>query len=41
MKLEERTFGTPCTCKIRHRVFTTFNTRIGNVKCKNKNVLDV
>ena len=29
------------TCKIRHHVFTTFDARIRNVKCKNKNVLEV
>ena len=29
------------TCKIRHRVFTTFDARIRNVKRKNKNVLEV
>ena len=29
------------TCKIRHHVFTIFDTRIRNVKCKNKNILDV
>ena len=29
------------TCKIRHHVFTTFDARIRNVKCKNKNVLEI
>ena len=29
------------TCKIRYHVFTIFDARIGNVKCKNKNVLEV
>ena len=28
------------TCKIRYHVFTTFDARIRNVKCKNKNVLE-
>ena len=28
------------SCKIRHHVFTTFDARIRNVKCKNKNVLE-
>ena len=34
-------FSTLTTCKIRHHVFTTFDVRIGDVKCKNKNVLEV
>ena len=34
-------FSTLTTCKIRHHVFTTFDVRIGNVKRKNKNVLEV
>ena len=36
-----QTFFFLTTCKIRHHVFTTFETRIRNVKCKNKNVLGV
>ena len=28
-------------CKIRHHVFTTLDARIRNVKCKNKNALEV
>ena len=29
------------SCKIRHHVFTTFDARIWNLKCKNKDVLEV
>ena len=29
------------TCKIRHDVFTIFDACIRNVKCENKNVLEV
>ena len=29
------------TCKIRHHVFTSFDARTRNIKCKNKNVLEV
>ena len=37
----QQSFFTWTTCKIRHHVFTTFDAHIRNVKCKNKNFLEV
>ena len=37
----QQSFFTWTTCKVRHHVFTTFDAHIRNVKCENKNVLEV